>query len=116
MKIMLHALPTDTKIISIRNAIVANVFLIICVLSQTYGITEAVQKVSEAYKCKPIEGMLSHQLKQFKIDGEKTIIQNPNDAQKKEHEKFEIGPHEVYAMDVLISTGEGVVSSSLFIC
>jgi len=85
------------------------------VFSQTYGITEAVQKVSEAYKCKPIEGMLSHQLKQFKIDGEKTIIQNPNDAQKKEHEKFEIGPHEVYAMDVLISTGEGVVSSSLFI-
>lgn len=52
--------------------------------------------------------MLSHQLKQFKIDGEKTIIQNPNDAQKKEHEKFELDKHEVYAMDVLISTGEGV--------
>lgn len=53
--------------------------------------------------------MLSHQLKQFKIDGEKTIIQNPNDAQRKEHDKFDIGPNEVYAMDVLISTGEGVV-------
>ncbi|CAH1975155.1 unnamed protein product [Acanthoscelides obtectus] len=52
--------------------------------------------------------MLSHQLKQFKIDGEKTIIQNPNDAQRKEHEKFELDKHEVYAMDVLISTGEGV--------
>lgn len=52
--------------------------------------------------------MLSHQLKQFKIDGEKTIIQNPNDAQRKEHEKFEFDKHEVYAMDVLISTGEGV--------
>lgn len=52
--------------------------------------------------------MLSHQLKQFKIDGEKTIIQNPNDAQKKEHEKFEFDKHEVYAMDVLVSTGEGV--------
>ncbi|XP_059487690.1 proliferation-associated protein 2G4 [Neocloeon triangulifer] len=76
--------------------------------NETYAITEAVQKVAEAYKCKPIEGMLSHQLKQFKIDGEKTIIQNPNDAQRKEHEKFEIGPNEVYAMDVLISTGEGV--------
>lgn len=54
--------------------------------------------------------MLSHQLKQGKIDGEKTIIQNPTDAQKKEHEKFELETHEVYAMDVLISTGEGVVS------
>ncbi|XP_044760990.1 proliferation-associated protein 2G4-like [Coccinella septempunctata] len=76
--------------------------------NETYAVTDAVQKVAEAYKCKPVEGMLSHQLKQFKIDGEKTIIQNPTDAQKKEHEKFEFDKYEVYAMDVLISTGEGV--------
>ncbi|VEN40744.1 unnamed protein product [Callosobruchus maculatus] len=76
--------------------------------NETYTITDAVQKAAEAFKCKPVEGMLSHQLKQFKIDGEKTIIQNPNDAQRKEHEKFELDKHEVYAMDVLISTGEGV--------
>ncbi|XP_045483130.1 proliferation-associated protein 2G4 [Harmonia axyridis] len=76
--------------------------------NETYAVTDAVQKVAESYKCKPVEGMLSHQLKQFKIDGEKTVIQNPNDAQKKEHEKFEFDKYEVYAMDVLISTGEGV--------
>ncbi|XP_050293413.1 proliferation-associated protein 2G4 [Anthonomus grandis grandis] len=76
--------------------------------NETYSITDAVQKVAESFKCKPVEGMLSHQLKQFKIDCEKTIIQNPNDAQRKEHEKFELEKHEVYAMDVLISTGEGV--------
>lgn len=52
--------------------------------------------------------MLSHQLKQFKIDGEKTIIQNPTKAQKKEHEKCDFENYEVYAMDVLISTGEGM--------
>ena len=75
--------------------------------------TDTVQKVCESFKCKPIEGMLSHQLKQFKIDGEKTIIQNPSDAQKKEHEKFEFATHEVYAMDVLVSTGDGVVSFML---
>jgi methionine aminopeptidase len=51
--------------------------------------------------------MLSHQLKQFKIDGEKTIIQNPTTAQKKEHEKVDFENYEVYAMDVLVSTGEG---------
>ncbi|KAJ6644192.1 Proliferation-associated protein 2G4, partial [Pseudolycoriella hygida] len=73
-----------------------------------YTITEAVHKVAESYKCKPIEGMLSHQLKQFKIDGEKTIIQNPNEAQRKEHEKCEFELHEVYAIDVLISSGEGI--------
>ena len=33
--------------------------------------------------------MLSHQLNQNVIDGEKTIIQNPNEAQRKEHEKFD---------------------------
>jgi curved DNA binding protein len=76
--------------------------------NETYTVTDAVQRVAESFNCKPVEGMLSHQLKQFKIDGEKTIIQNPNEAQKKEHEKFELDKHEVYAMDVLISTGEGV--------
>ncbi|XP_031781899.1 proliferation-associated protein 2G4 isoform X2 [Nasonia vitripennis] len=75
---------------------------------ETYTITETVGQICESYKCKPVEGMLSHQLKQFKIDGEKTIIQNPNDAQKKEHEKFTMEMHEVYAMDVIVSTGEGI--------
>lgn len=72
-----------------------------------YAVTEAVQKITDVYKCKPIEGMLSHQLKQNKIDGEKTIIQNPTAAQKKEHEKCDFENYEVYAMDVLVSSGEG---------
>jgi len=72
-----------------------------------YAVTEAVQKITDVYKCKPIEGMLSHQLKQHKIDGEKTIIQNPTAAQKKEHEKCEFEQYDVFAMDVLVSTGEG---------
>ncbi len=72
--------------------------------------TEAVQKIAESYECKPIEGMLSHQLEQNTIDGEKTIIQNPSEAQRKEHDKFDFELHEVYAVDVLISTGEGQVS------
>ena len=42
---------------------------------QTYAITDTVQKIAESYECKPIEGMLSHQLEQNIIDGEKTIIQ-----------------------------------------
>lgn len=76
--------------------------------NETYTITNAVQKICEDFQCKPVEGMLSHQLKQFRIDGEKTVIQNPNEAQKKEHDKFELELYEVYAMDVLVSTGVGV--------
>ena len=38
-----------------------------------------------------------------------TVIQNPSEAQRKEHDKFDFELHEVYAVDVLISTGEGQV-------
>ncbi|CAI5647527.1 unnamed protein product [Oreochromis niloticus] len=75
--------------------------------NQNTQVTEAWNKIAKSFKCSPIEGMLSHQLKQHVIDGEKTIIQNPSDQQKKDHEKAEFEVHEVYAVDVLISTGEG---------
>merc|ERR1712055_445180 len=75
--------------------------------NETYEVTETVSKIADAFKCKPVEGMLSHQLEQNRIDGPKTIIQNPSEAQRKEHEKYEFELHEVYAVDVLISSGEG---------
>jgi len=65
------------------------------------------QTVAESYKCKPIEGMLSHQLKRHTIDGEKVIIQNPTEGQKKDTDSHTFEVHEVYAIDILISTGEG---------
>lgn len=76
--------------------------------SSNYQITETVDKIAESYKCKPVEGMLSYQLEKNLIDGKKHIIQNPNEMQKKEGcEKCEFLLHEVYALDVLVSTGEG---------
>lgn len=75
--------------------------------NQNTQVTEAWNKIAHAFHCTPIEGMLSHQLKQHVIDGEKTIIQNPSDQQKKDHEKAEFEVHEVYAVDVLVSSGEG---------
>ena len=74
---------------------------------ENYTITDYIQKLTEDFKCKPIEGMLSHQLKRNVIDGEKSIIQNPNEGQKKEHENCEFDVHEVYAIDILVSTGDG---------
>ena len=65
---------------------------------QTYIVTDTVQKIAESFECKPVEGMLSHQLNQNVIDGEKTIIQNPNEAQRKEHDKFDFELHEVFAI------------------
>uniref|UniRef100_A0A673M7T3 Proliferation-associated protein 2G4-like n=1 Tax=Sinocyclocheilus rhinocerous TaxID=307959 RepID=A0A673M7T3_9TELE len=80
--------------------------------SQNTQVTEAWNKIAQSFKCMAIEGMLSHQLKQHIIDGEKTIIQNPTDQQRKDHEKAEFEVHEVYAVDVLISTGEGKARDS----
>lgn len=70
-------------------------------------VTSAIQKVAESFDCKPVEGMLSHQLQQNKIDGAKTIIQNPTEKQRQDHEDAEFEVHEVYAIDVLVSTGDG---------
>ncbi|XP_059396559.1 proliferation-associated protein 2G4-like [Carassius carassius] len=80
--------------------------------NQNTQLTEAWNKIAQSFKCMAIEGMLSHQLKQHVIDGEKTIIQNPTDQQRKDHEKAEFEVHEVYAVDVLISTGEGKARDS----
>jgi len=76
--------------------------------NENSDVTEVVGKISESFECKPVEGMLSHQLEQNKIDGEKTIIQNPSETHGKEHDKHEFLVHEVYAVDVLISTGDGI--------
>jgi len=70
-------------------------------------VTETLNKVAESFECKPVEGMVSHQLEQNRIDGEKTILQNLTEAQSKEHETFSFGLHEVYGVDVLVSTGDG---------
>lgn len=75
--------------------------------NDNYNVTDNIQKVAESFGCKPVEGMLSHQLKRHVIDGEKAVILNPSEAHKKEHERCEFDVHEVYAVDVLISTGEG---------
>ncbi|XP_067302253.1 proliferation-associated protein 2G4b [Pseudorasbora parva] len=80
--------------------------------NQNTQLTDAWNKIAQSFKCMAIEGMLSHQLKQHVIDGEKTIIQNPTEQQRKDHEKAEFEVHEVYAVDVLISTGEGKARDS----
>lgn len=51
--------------------------------------------------------MLSHELNQFKLDGPKTIIQNPSEMHRKEHDKSAFEANEVYALDILVSTGSG---------
>eukprot|EP00456_Euglypha_rotunda_P040016 TRINITY_DN3086_c0_g1_i22.p1 TRINITY_DN3086_c0_g1~~TRINITY_DN3086_c0_g1_i22.p1 ORF type:complete len:467 (+),score=111.01 TRINITY_DN3086_c0_g1_i22:191-1402(+) len=68
-------------------------------------ITEAVGKVAADFKCLPVQGVLSHEMKRFVIDGEKVILNRADIDQKVE--EFEFAPNEVYAIDIVISTGLG---------
>ncbi|KAI3994292.1 hypothetical protein MKX01_012549 [Papaver californicum] len=68
-------------------------------------VTDAIQKVAAAYDCKIVEGVLSHQLKQFVIDGNKVILSVSNPETKVDDAEFE--ENEVYAIDIVASTGEG---------
>lgn len=74
---------------------------------QNKDVTEAIQKVAAAYDCKIVEGVLSHQLKQFVIDGNKVILSVSNPETRVDEAEFE--ENEVYAVDIVASTGDGKV-------
>lgn len=56
---------------------------------------------------KLLKGVLSHQLKQFVIDGNKVILSVSNPETGVDDAEFE--ENEIYAIDIVTSTGEGKV-------
>lgn len=68
-------------------------------------VTEAFSKVAEEFKCKPVQGVLSHQLKKHVIDGNQSIISVETADERVDEFEFEM--NEVYCIDVVMSTGEG---------
>lgn len=71
-------------------------------------ITEAINKIAETFKCNMVEGVLSHQMKRFVIDGNKCIISKSSATQKVE--EFEFEENQIYCIDIVVSTGEGKVN------
>ncbi|KAK9127394.1 hypothetical protein Syun_016191 [Stephania yunnanensis] len=72
------------------------------------NVTEAIQKVAAAYDCKIVEGVLSHQLKQFVIDRNKVVLSVSNPETRVDDAEFQ--ENEVYAIDIVTSTGDGKFS------
>lgn len=68
-------------------------------------ITDAIGKIAADFKCNAVQGVLSHELSRYIIDGEKVILSREEVDQKVEEIEFE--PNEVYAIDIVMSTGEG---------
>lgn len=83
------------------------VFFFLFFLWQNNDVTEAIQKVAAAYDCKIVEGVLSHQLKQKLIDGTKVVLSVSNPETRVDDVEFE--ENEVYAIDIVASTGDGKV-------
>ena len=69
------------------------------------GVSPILAKIAELYGCNLVEGVMSHQLKRFVIDGNKCILNKPTPEYKVEDGEFE--ENEVYAVDIVMSTGEG---------
>lgn len=82
-----------------------------CVIRMMYpgtkngDITEMLQKCAKEYDCSVLESVLSHEIRQYVIDGENTIIAKP--SPDRQVEAFELEPNKVYAIDVVMSSGQG---------
>lgn len=68
-------------------------------------ITEMFAKVAADYGVNVLQGVLSHNMTRHVIDGEKVVISKADVEHKVEEVEF--APNEVYAIDIVMSTGEG---------
>lgn len=73
--------------------------------SKNSEVTATIAKIAETYKVNPIEGVLSHELKKHLIDGNVAIINKETFDQKVEESEFQV--NQVFALDIIVSTGEG---------
>merc|ERR1712025_1062132 len=73
--------------------------------NKNHQITEAIGKVAKNFNVTPVQGVLSHDMTRYVIDGEKVIINRHDFDQKVDKCEFE--PHEIYAIDIVMSTGAG---------
>jgi len=64
-------------------------------------VSATLQQIAEAYGTSLVEGVLSHQLKQFVIDGNKCVLNKPTPDHRAEDGEFE--ENEVYGIDILVS-------------
>ena len=64
-----------------------------------------IAKCAEAFKVNPVEGVLSHNVQKFFLDGNACIINKETFDQKVEEYEFKV--NDVFVLDIYMSTGEG---------
>jgi len=68
-------------------------------------ISDAINKVAEAFHVSPVMGVCSHNISRNLLDGEKMIIPKFEEGQRPED--CEIALHEAFVIDIVMSTGDG---------
>lgn len=68
-------------------------------------VSDIINQVAAEYQVHVVEGVLSHQMKRFVIDGNKVILAKPTTDQKAE--EFQFQENEVYGLDIVVSSAEG---------
>jgi len=68
-------------------------------------ITRAIEAVAGEFNVTPVEGVLSHEVKRYLIDGENCIANKYVVDQKTP--EFEPKPYTIYTIDIVMSTGTG---------
>ncbi|CAO3685473.1 unnamed protein product [Umbelopsis vinacea] len=75
--------------------------------NKNMDVTKAIGQVTDAFGVKAVEGMLTHQQEKDVVDGKKQVIVNPSEGHLRDFERVSFAENEVYAVDILVSTGEG---------
>jgi methionine aminopeptidase len=68
-------------------------------------VTPVLERVAEIFHCNLVEGVVSHQIGRFVLEGEKVIPGRVNPEQRNAEITFE--ENEVYSIDIMMSTGDG---------
>jgi len=68
-------------------------------------VTDAINKCCKGYNCEPLQGVLSHEVQRWLIDGNNVIINKETPENKVAEHEF--GVNEIYVVDVYASSGEG---------
>ena len=80
---------------------------LICPGGKNTSVTEIIEKVASNFGVAALEGVPSHQMNRWVVDGSK-VIANKATAEDRVDE-WEFQANEVYNLDVVMSTGEGKV-------
>ncbi|KAK1442037.1 protease family m24 methionyl aminopeptidase [Babesia gibsoni] len=73
--------------------------------NNSHNVSKVVEKVAAEFKCTPVLGVTNHEIKRHIIEGSRYFANGTRPEEK--CEPFTFGVNEAYAVNIMVSTGEG---------